>query len=46
MTVRYLWQLPSWPELRWDDAVLPGPLSEAYAAHGRLLGGGVVGPRA
>lgn len=35
---RFLWQLPTWPDLRWDSAALQEPLSAAYEAQGRLLG--------
>lgn len=34
----YLWQLPGWPNLRWNDGALLEPLSQAYHAQGRLFG--------
>jgi len=35
----YIWQLPDWPDLRWDDGRLIGPLAAARLKQGRLLGG-------
>lgn len=35
---RYIWQLAAWPALRYDLAVLAGPLAEVSRAQGQLLG--------
>lgn len=35
--VRYIWQLPSWPEFRWDNDALLLPLGSARKAQGGLL---------
>ncbi|MBW2733872.1 MAG: Fic family protein [Deltaproteobacteria bacterium] len=34
----YLWQLPAWPVLRWDNQALLEPLGEARYLQGRLFG--------
>ena len=38
VVTKYLWQLPSWPALRWNDGALLEPLSQAYQAQGHLFG--------
>lgn len=35
--VDYIWQLPSWPDFRWDTAALLRPLGLARQAQGKLL---------
>ena len=35
---RYIWQLPDWPNWRYDHAALAKSLAEAHVAHGHLLG--------
>jgi Fic family protein len=35
--VRYIWQVPSWPEFRWDSAALLRPLGKARQTQGELL---------
>jgi Fic family protein len=34
----YLWQLPAWPDLQWDNDALLEPLGEARYLQGRLAG--------
>ncbi len=36
--VRYIWQLPDWPHLRYDAASLAAPLAEVHRAQGQLMG--------
>lgn len=36
--VAYIWQLPTWPELRWNHEALLEPISQTYHAQGRLFG--------
>lgn len=36
--MRCLWQLPTWPDLRWNDQALLEPLGEARYRQGRLIG--------
>lgn len=36
-TKKYIWQRPSWPEFRWDDAALLGPLGNCRFQQGALL---------
>jgi Fic family protein len=36
--VRYIWQLPTWPDFRWDSTALLRPFGEARQAQGHLLG--------
>ena len=36
--IRYIHQLPDWPQLRWDQNVIAGPLAEIRHRQGRLLG--------
>ena len=35
---RYIWQSPSWPDVRWDSAALLRPLGKARQVQGKLLG--------
>ena len=34
---QYIWQWPSWPEFRWDNAVLLKPLGNCRFQQGSLL---------
>lgn len=34
----YLWQLPDWPQWRYDAAALAGPLAQVHRAQGHLMG--------
>jgi len=34
---RFVWELPSWPQFRWDDAALLKPLGNCRYQQGRLL---------
>src|SRR5262245_23112272 len=34
----YIYQLPGWPELRWDSERLAGPLASVRHRQGRLIG--------
>ncbi|MBU1183501.1 MAG: DUF4172 domain-containing protein [Proteobacteria bacterium] len=34
----YIWQLPSWPALTWDNEALLDPLGQARHLQGRLFG--------
>ena len=36
--VRYVHQLSDWPQFRWDQGILAGPLAEIRHRQGRLLG--------
>ena len=36
--VRYIWQLPDWPHLRYDAESLAAPLAEIHRAQGQLAG--------
>ena len=36
--IRYVHQLPDWPQFRWDQEILAGPLAEIRHRQGRLLG--------
>lgn len=38
MEARYIWQLPLWPDLRWDEPALLGPLGDVRYAQGKLYG--------
>jgi len=38
MKARYIWQLPLWPDLRWDEQALLTPLGEVRYAQGKLYG--------
>ena len=38
MHERYIWQLPFWPDLRWDEQALLTPLGEVRYAQGKLYG--------
>jgi Fic family protein len=35
--IQYVWQLPSWPKFRWDDAALLQPLGHCRFQQGSLL---------
>ena len=37
-TPRYIWQLPDWPNLTYDAAVLAAPLAQVHRAQGQLMG--------
>ena len=38
MKTKYIWQLRSWPDLRWNDQALLGPLGDVRYAQGKLYG--------